>query len=134
MTGKPRSHAILIVEHDELLKMLTVEIMEDAGFVALHASDADEALAILEARSDISLLLTSIIMPGSMDGLKLAHTVRSRWPAIKIVVATGQVRLTGYNLPTGSSFFFKPYDSKAMISEIRSLIGPGTGTTSRVYL
>ena len=114
---------VLIVEHDELLNSLTVNIIEDAGFVALRASNADEAICILESRPDVALLLTSISMPGSMDGVKLTHTVCNRWPAIKIIVASGQVRLAGYNLPTGSSFFFKPYHADTMVTEIRSLIG-----------
>ena len=71
--------AILIVEDDQLLKFLTVNIVEEAGFVALHAASADEAVAILESRSDVALLLTDIDMPGSMDALKLAHAVRNRW-------------------------------------------------------
>jgi DNA-binding NtrC family response regulator len=117
-------HVVLIVEHDALLKSLTVDIMEDAGFVALQASDADEAVTILEARSDIALLLTSIAMPSSMDGLSLAHTVGKRWPAIKIIIASGQVRLAAHNLRKNSRFFLKPYHAQTMISEIRSLIGP----------
>jgi two-component system, response regulator PdtaR len=124
MTGNLPSHAILIVENDELLQMLTVDIMEDAGFVALQAGDADEAVAILEARSDVVLLLTSVNMPSSMNGLKLAHAVRNRWPSIKIIVVSGQTRLSECDLPTGSGFYTKPYDSKAMISGIRSLLGP----------
>jgi hypothetical protein len=59
-----------------------------------------------------------------MDGLTLAHTVRKRWPAVKIIVASGQVRLMGYNLPTGCAFLPKPYRAGDMIFEIRSLIGP----------
>jgi DNA-binding NtrC family response regulator len=120
MTGR---HVVLIVEHDALLKSLTADIMADAGFVALQASDADEAVAILESRSDVALLLTSIAMPSSMNGLSLAHTVCQRWPAIKIIVASGLVRLTGHNLPKDSRFFLKPYRAEMMISEIRSLIG-----------
>ena len=123
MTSRP-SPVVLIVEHDALLNLLTVDIIEAAGFVALHANDADEAVTILESRPDIALLLTSVAMPGSMDGVKLAHLVCERWPAIKIIVASGQVRPTGYNLPPGSSFFFKPYFADTMITEIRSLIGP----------
>jgi DNA-binding NtrC family response regulator len=115
---------ILIVEHDEFLKLLTADIMEDAGFVALQARDADEAIAILESRSDIALLLTSVTMPGSMDGLALAHTVCKRWPAIKTIIASGQVELIGSDLTAGSRFFLKPYNAQTMISEIRSLIGP----------
>jgi DNA-binding NtrC family response regulator len=123
MTGRS-SRVVLIVEHDALLKSLTADIMADAGFVALQASDADEALAILESRSDIALLLTSVAMPGSMDGLGLVRTVYKRWPAIRIMVASSQVRLIGHNLPKDSRFFLKPYHAQSVISEIRSLIGP----------
>ena len=123
MTGRS-PHVVLIVEHDELLKSLTADIMQDAGFVVLQASDADEALAILESRSDIALLLTSVIMPGSTDGLGLAHTVCKRWPAIKTIIASGQRRLIERGLPKDSHFILKPYDAEIMISEIRSLLGP----------
>jgi CheY-like chemotaxis protein len=118
--GKRFPHAILIVEDDPLLKFLTVDIVESAGFVALPADNADEAVAILEARSDIALLLTDINMPGSMDGLKLAHAVRNRWPPIKIIVVSS--RVPEFDLPTDSRFFAKPYHAEKLISEIRSLI------------
>ena len=71
---------VLIVEDEPLQRMLAVEIVEKAGFVALEAGNADEAVALLQSRADISLLFTDIDMPGSMDGLKLAHAVRDRWP------------------------------------------------------
>ena len=115
-------HVILIVDDDPFLQALTVNIVEDAGFVALQADNADEAIAILESRSDIVLLLTDINMPGSMDGLKLAHAVRNRWPPIKIVIVSS--RVPDADLPADSRFFVKPYRGETMISEIRSLIGP----------
>jgi CheY-like chemotaxis protein len=117
-------HVVLIVEHDELLKLLTADIVEDAGFVALQASDADEAITILESRSDVALLFTSIAMPGSMDGLGLARIVCKRWPAIKTIIASSRVRPIGSDLTAVSRFFLKPYHARAMISEIRSLICP----------
>ena len=120
MTGR---HTVLIVEHDELLQSLTADIMADAGFAALQAGDAGEALTTLESRSDIALMLTSVRMPGTMDGLGLVRTVYKRWPAIRIMVASSQVRLIGHNLPKDSRFFLKPYRAEMMISEIRSLIG-----------
>ena len=64
-----------------VLRMRAVDIVEDAGFTAVEAVNADEALSILESRSDISLLFSDIQMPGSMDGLKLAHAVHDRWPS-----------------------------------------------------
>jgi DNA-binding response OmpR family regulator len=118
------SRVVLIVEHDVLLKSLTADIMADAGFEALQAGDAEEALVILESRSDIALMLTSVAMPGSMDGLGLARTVCKRWSAIKTIIASSQVRLIGSALTAGSRFFLKPYHARTMISEMRSLIGP----------
>ena len=88
------SPAILVVEDEMLLRMRAVDMVEDAGFTPVEAVNADDALAILESRSDIELLFTDIQMPGSMDGLKLAHAVHERWPLIKIILVSGQLKLT----------------------------------------
>jgi two-component system, response regulator PdtaR len=116
--------AALVVEDDPLVRALAVEIVEEAGYVALEAADADKAIAILETRSDIAVLFTDINMPGSIDGLKLAHAVRDRWPPIKIVVVSGKVALTANDMPSNSWFFAKPYQPSRMISELRSLMQP----------
>jgi CheY-like chemotaxis protein len=118
------SRVVLVVEHDELLKLLTADIMQGAGFATLQAGNADEALTTLESRSDIALMLTSVMMPGNMDGLGLVRTVHKRWPAIKTIIASSQVRLIGSDLTAGSRFFLKPYHAPTMIFEISSLIGP----------
>ena len=119
--SKRPPHAILIVEDDQLLRLLTADIIEEAGFEVLQAKNADEAVAILEARADIALLLTDINMPGSMDGMKLAHAASNRWPPIKIIVVSS--RAPDDELPAGSRFFAKPYHGGTMVSEIRSMIG-----------
>ena len=66
---------ILLVEDEMILRMRAVDLVEDAGSSPVEAVNADEAMSILESRSDISLLFTDIQMPGSVDGLKLAHAV-----------------------------------------------------------
>jgi two-component system, response regulator PdtaR len=112
---------ILIVEDDPLLRMLAVEVVEEAGFVALEAGNADEAVSALESRTDISLFFTDIDMPGSMDGLKLAHAVRDRWPPIKILIVSGKVQVHSSELPPSNSCFVgKPYQTAAMVAELRS--------------
>jgi CheY-like chemotaxis protein len=117
---------VLIVEDEPLLRMLAVEAVEEAGFVALEACDADEAVALLESHPDISVLFTDVNMPRSMDGLKLAHAVRDRWPPIKILVVSGEVRLQQSELPSNSCFVEKPYRTAAMVEELHSLVGsPG---------
>jgi two-component system, response regulator PdtaR len=119
----PRSRpAILVVEDDALLRMHAVAIVEDAGFDAIEAANADEAIAVLEQRDDITLLFTDIQMPGSMDGLKLAHAVRNRWPPIKIIVVSGQMQVTQNDLPENSRFFGKPFHAAKMIRELQDLV------------
>jgi CheY-like chemotaxis protein len=115
---------VLIVEDEWLLRELAVEFVEDAGFVALQAGDAEEAVALLESRSDIAAIFTDINMPGSIDGLELAHTVRERWPLIKILVASGQLRPKQCDLPPNSAFLEKPYHGAAVVAQLRSLVGP----------
>lgn len=123
-SAKSSPPVILIVDDEPLLRMLAVEMVEEAGYVALEAEDADAAITILESRLDIVLLLTDVNMPGSMDGLKLAHAVRNRWPPVKIIVVSGQMKLSESDLPLDSRFFSKPYHAATMISELRSLVGP----------
>src|SRR5215207_5219524 len=103
---------VLVVEDEMVLRMRAVDIVEDAGFTAVEAVNADEALSILESRSDISLLFSDIQMPGSMDGLKLAHAVHHRWPSIKIILVSGQIKVAGAEAPEDSRFFGKPLEVK----------------------
>ena len=120
----PIVHAVVLVVEDEmLLRMRAVDMVEDAGFTSVEAVDADEAVAILESRSDIALVFTDIQMPGSMDGLKLAHTVHKRWPPIKIIVVSGQLKPANVDIPANSRFYGKPLEAKEMIAELQSMIG-----------
>lgn len=124
MTGASanRPPVILIVDDEPLLRTLAMEVVEDAGFLVLQAADADEAIVLLETNPGVALLFTDINMPGTMDGLILAHVVRSRWPAIKLLVASGRERLGPYDLPANSCFLAKPYRSEAMITKLRLLV------------
>jgi two-component sensor histidine kinase/CheY-like chemotaxis protein len=125
---------VLIVEDEMLLRMRAVDIVEDAGFTPLQAVNADDALALLETRSDIELLFTDIQMPGSMNGLKLAHTVHERWPAIKIILVSGQVTPSDADRPTDSRFFGKPLEVQQMIAELQRMIGRGPAKVAPVVL
>ena len=116
---------VLVVEDEMMLRMRAVDMVEDAGFNPIEAVNADDALAILESRSDIELLFTDIQMPGSMDGLKLANAVHERWPLIKIILVSGQLKLTDSDKPADSRFFGKPIEVKQMIAEMQDMIGKG---------
>lgn len=114
---------VLVVEDEILVRMDIAMSLEHEGFVILEASNADEAIAILNARSDISLMFTDIDMPGSMDGLKLAEAVRDRWPPVKIIVASGHRSFTDELLPVEGRFFSKPYDHADVITTMREMLG-----------
>ncbi len=123
---KPVSRPIVLVVEDEMvLRMRAVDIVQDAGFVPIEAVSADEAIQILESRNDISLLFTDIQMPGSMDGLKLAHAAHTRWPHIKIVLVSGQIAVTDGDKPDDSRFFTKPLEIQQMILELQEMVGTG---------
>ncbi|MCG6205181.1 response regulator [Rhodopseudomonas sp. HC1] len=104
-----RKPVVLVVEDEALLRMNAVDIVHQAGFAVIEASTADEAIEILEARDDISVVFTDIQIPGSMDGLKLARAVRGRWPPIQIIATSGRVRVSEKDLPEGGRFLPKPY-------------------------
>ena len=114
---------VLVVENDPLLRVLTVDIVEEAGFAALQANDADQALRILAGRSNVAILLTDIRISGSMNGIELAHMVRDRWPLIKIIGVSTDGRLSGADLPADSRFLRKPYPSHLLTSELQSMNG-----------
>jgi CheY-like chemotaxis protein len=114
---------VLVVEDEMLLRMRAVDMVEDAGYLPVEAVDADEALAILRSRTDIALLFTDVQMPGSMSGLQLARAVHENWPGIKIILASGQLKLSKSEIPENSRFFGKPLDSEGMIAEMREMLG-----------
>jgi CheY-like chemotaxis protein len=114
---------VLIVEDEFLLRMDAADFLEEAGFKVYEASNADEAIALLEVHDDIRAVFTDIHMPGSMDGLKLAHYVRGRWPPVKLIITSGRARPRAEDMPAGSGFFEKPYQLRKVAGSLRAMIG-----------
>lgn len=113
---------VLVVEDEYLLRLIAVEMVEEAGFTALEASNADEAVRILESRNDIRAVFTDVQMPGSMNGHRLARVIRHRWPPVALVVTSGHANDLEGNLPTGGRFLRKPYQLAQIESALRQLI------------
>ena len=113
---------VLVVEDDPLIRMGAVDLVTAAGYEALEARDADAAIAILEMRTDIDLVFTDVQMPGTMDGIKLAHYIRERWPPVRIMVASGAAILAESDLPMGSLFFSKPYNDTAITDTMARML------------
>jgi CheY-like chemotaxis protein len=120
--GASRRPVVLIVEDETLIRMNAVEMIEAEGFEVIEATGADDAIAVLEQRSDVHLIFTDIDMPGSMDGLRLAHFVKGRWPPIKIIATSGHAKIAESDLPEGSRFLAKPYAAVTITRAIHQLM------------
>jgi CheY-like chemotaxis protein len=120
--GSQQRPVVLVVEDESLIRTCALEMVEAAGFDAVAAADADEAIRILESRNDIRAVFTDIQMPGSMDGLRLARVVRNRWPPVALIVTSGHIGETAPNLPSGGRFLSKPYEPSQVQMALRELI------------
>lgn len=116
----PRTR-VLVVEDEALIRMNVVEILSEAGFDVVEATNADDAIRLLEQDSNIRLIFTDIDMPGEMNGLKLAAAVRDRWPPVRIIATSGHFKVQAGDLPEDARFFLKPYQSDQVIKAIREL-------------
>ncbi|WID99305.1 response regulator [Bosea vestrisii] len=100
---------VLVVEDELIIRMSTAAVIEDAGYVVIEASNADEAITLLETRPEIRVVFSDIEMPGSMNGLKLIHAVRQRWPPAVLILASGRVSPLVADMPEKTVFLRKPY-------------------------
>lgn len=125
LTSDPKGSCatvVLVVEDNPLILMTALDLVRSVGFEGVGAEDADEAIAILEARSHIRLVFTDVEMPGTIDGLKLAHYIRNRWPPTHLIVASGRTILEESQLPNGARFFSKPCDNNTIVEEMTRML------------
>jgi CheY-like chemotaxis protein len=110
---------ILTVEDEFLVSEYLREVLEGAGYHVIATYNADEAIAVLESRNNIRVVITDINMPGSMDGLKLAAAIRGRWPPIKIIVTTGKGKPRDEEIPMQTLFVPKPYSASRVLAAVQ---------------
>lgn len=102
---------ILVVEDEPIIRMCAAEFVEDAGFMPIEVGDVPAALAQLESCEGIVAVFTDINLPGEIDGLALAAEVETRWPHIRVLIASGRTAPPGSQLSGKVSFIPKPYGS-----------------------
>lgn len=123
MDSPPEQPVVLLVEDDGLLLMEASDTLADAGFTVVEAAHADKALAVLENRDDVEVLMTDVDMPqGSMDGFALARLVAHRWPGIPVLVVSGMGTPGPHDMPDGARFIPKPYEPTTLVRTLRSFI------------
>lgn len=80
--------SILVVDDEKTIRTVITEALRREGYVALPASNADEALQVCE-QNQFDLALIDLKMPGQMDGIGLLQEIRRRWPTMPVIVLTG---------------------------------------------
>jgi DNA-binding NtrC family response regulator len=108
---------VLVVEDDTLIRAVTIDVLEEAGFAAFEAENAIEAISVLdEYAEDIALLLTDVRMPGPIDGIMLAKIAEKSWPWICAVITSGTPLHADKRLPETAKFIMKPWAADALLA------------------
>lgn len=101
---------------------MLADMLDEDGFEVLEARDADDALCLFEQRPDVRVVLTDIQMPGSMNGLALAHRLHGLRPALGLIVASGATFPLSDELPPQARFFPKPFDMGRISAAVKELV------------
>jgi two-component system, response regulator PdtaR len=109
---------ILVVEDEPIVRLYECDVAEEAGFLALGAFNAADALMDLEGSAKIDCVLTDVSMPGDLDGFALAETVRERWPEVKVIVTSGHPENADKATDRGWAFVPKPFTPDQLISAL----------------
>jgi two-component system, response regulator PdtaR len=110
---------VLLVEDEVLIRLMVADELRSQGLQVLEASNADEALAILESSLAVHLLFTDVRMPGRIDGLALAQLAQARFPQIKLIIASSRPPEAP---PRADAYLNKPYDLDRMVDEVERLL------------
>jgi CheY-like chemotaxis protein len=113
---------ILVVDDDALITLNTVDIVTDLGHVALEAFSAREALDVLAAHPEVSLIITDYGMPG-MSGADLAKAARQQRPGLPVLLATGYADLPDNGGEIDLPRLEKPYRQEDLAQRIDEILG-----------
>lgn len=116
------SRFILIVDDDELIRLLVVEYLTDAGFEVAEAVHADHALSLInDNHALLALVFSDIQMPGNLDGIGLAKHMLTHHPHVPVILTSG-VRHSQLPVAVHHRFISKPYQLPDVERHIRELV------------
>lgn len=112
--------AILVVEDDVLVRTVTAAYLRECGLDVIEASDAHEAIRVIEAKVRIDVVFSDINMPGGIDGFDLARWVRRERPQLKVILTSGAGH--GARQADEAPILAKPYNHAELERRIRALL------------
>ena len=117
--ARPVRAIALVVEDDEIQRDMISMLLEESEYEVILCETAEEALLVLDRKGrKLSFLMTDVNLAGPMNGAELATIARSRYPALDVVVTSGQP-LNG-SLPDGVKFWSKPWAALDVLREAES--------------
>lgn len=124
---------VLVVEDEPLIRIASIQLVEDLGYIALEAANADEAIFLLESHPEITVVFTDIQMAGSMDGIALSNWAAGRWPPLRFIIVSGGFSPHADQMPKDAVFLAKPYADVAIGQAIAGFL-VGTAQESKRFL
>ncbi len=115
-------YVVLMVEDDKSLAGFTSQLLEQSGYRVVVAETATEALEHLRAGGRFDIVFSDIVMPGGMSGVQFARLLRSDYPALPVLLATGFSDMVDAAKAEGIQIVTKPYDPDVVIATIANLI------------
>jgi len=125
LTGAGSRETVLVVEDDPAVRKVVADMVESLGYRVEVAENGSEALMRLEANSSVDLVLTDVVMPGEVDGWRLAEMVWNRWPDTRVLLTTGyseHVISRHATLGDRARVLPKPYRRNELSQKIRELL------------
>jgi DNA-binding response OmpR family regulator len=115
---------ILLVEDEDLIRLLLTEALTDEGFLIISAATGEEAVVLISNGEDFDVLFTDIQLPGTVDGLDIARFAREKYPSVPVVFTTGQPdRMSGWHIGANDIFIPKPYRPAEISRAVRQVLG-----------
>lgn len=114
---------VLLVEDDEVVRPLITEAIELLELEVVPCANAQEALKVLEA-GPVNLVVTDVRMPGDMDGLALARTIKARWKDLPVIIMSGDANMSPRFALSNAVFLSKPLSLDTLHGAIKKLLPP----------
>jgi PAS domain S-box-containing protein len=124
----PDGAMVLVVEDNPDVRTVTVSLLEQLGYRTVAVEEADGALQALGSSQPISIMFSDVVLPGEIDGLLLARTVKARFPDLPIVLTTGYARV--FESEPEFPVLRKPYQISALGRIIREAIDSAKASTT----
>ncbi len=116
---------ILVVEDNEAVRQFSIDSLEELGYRVIWAADATEALRLVKASPEISLLFTDVVLPGGMNGRRLAGEAQRLRPGLPVLFTTGYTAnaiIHSGMLDPGVQLLPKPFSAAELAAKLRSVL------------